>query len=146
MQLDYTPKGDEHTGETLSVYERTRVRVFAGSLAVASAMYGLSAADAMPRSAVPLLDVHEHAAHVAPGIMLGYGIKVAVDTLSERLRQYSTAVSIASVGVVATVFETHISDILWYRNTTKDPVDALYTIAAGAIGAYCFKTKNNDPM
>lgn len=146
MQTEHEIDAQILHNEATSLRDRTRMYIFTGSLAVSSAMYGLCQVDVMPRSEHNLTDIYEHAAHIAPGIALGYGFKAAAERLPARLRQYATAVSIAGVGIVATLFETQISDILWYRNTTKDPVDALYTVIAGAVGAYCLKTKNNDPV
>jgi len=127
-----------------SVWQRTHKAVLAGSLAVASAAYVLSDLHEVPRSDTNILDISEHAAHLAPGIAFGYGFKALVEQLPARIKNYATAFSIAGVTIVASLFETQVSDVIWYRNTTKDINDVYYTVAAGIIGALCLRSKSKQ--
>ena len=124
-----------------TLWQRTRKGLLAGSLAVSTLAYEYSVSDSVPRSEYPILDIHEHAAHLAPGILLGYAGVAIAERIHGRAQHYARYLSVAAVTTIAGAFETQVSDMVWYRNTTKDIHDVLYTVAAGIIGAFCVRKK-----
>ena len=127
-----------------SLWERTRKSLLLGSIAVSSAVYGLASDNDLPSTDTNFFNLHEHAAHLAPGIMLGYSIKAFAEHLPGRLKNFTNTISIAGVALIAGLFETQVSDALWYRNTTKDINDVYYTVAAGFVGALCLRNKTKQ--
>lgn len=144
MQDERTQDMQVFTEGAESLWERTRKCLLVGSIAVSSAAYVLSDMNEVPRNSTNILDLSEHAAHLAPGIALGYSLKAIAERLPTRIKNYATAISITGVTIAASLFETQVSDMVWYRNTTKDINDVYYTVAAGIIGALCIRKKRSS--
>lgn len=115
---------------------RTRkvpLALVAGGSAV---LYVKGQAHALPNFPSPW-DVNEHASHIGAGAALGYAGRF----IAEKIRwaeNKAFALSVMASTAIGFLFETD-ADVLWYRNTTHDIKDAIYTAAASLIGAACVK-------
>lgn len=91
----------------------------------------------------PPYDVNEHASHIGAGAALGYAGRF----LAEKIKwaeNKSFAISVMASTAIGFLFETD-ADILWYRNTTHDIKDAIFTSVASVIGAACVKNAIEQP-
>ncbi len=108
---------------------RTNKLALVGYTAVAGIAYWLSVKHALPHLERPF-DFNEHGKHLIGGEIIAYPAERTL-AASSIFRKYSRVFSFLACSAVACLFETRYN-IAWYRNTTLDPVDAMYTIAASA--------------
>ena len=91
----------------------------------------------LPDLPVPF-DLNQHASHIGAGVVLGFALRYFGEKV-DCIRNRAFMVSVIGTTALGGLFEV-TADLVWYRNTTPDAVDAVYVAISSIIGASCIKT------
>lgn len=128
FELYFEPETAVHTNRlALGVYT-----------ALGGLSYWLSTKHAFPDFQPPF-DMNEHGKHIIGGEIIGYPSAMVLAT-SSFFKKHSKVFSFLACSTVACWFETRYNTA-WYRNTTLDPVDAIYTMASSMAAISMVETE-----
>lgn len=130
------------SNKDISILERTRLKVLSTSLMISGWLMDAGYSKQLHRLPEPF-DLGAHSSHFLPGVVIGYAANASLDRAGLASRTARIG-SIATTALVGGLFETGWVDGMWYRNTTHDPVDALWTTVAGVLGAFCLRTYRRE--
>ena len=93
----------------------------------------------------PIFDANEHASHLIAGVTIGFLARQISENIG-KLRKRAFAIGVLGATTAGALFETPLSDKLWYRDTTLSVGDIVYTSIGGVVGALCVKRANDTPL
>lgn len=125
-ELEFRPKAEP------------RYFALVASFVVSVVMYRASQVHAFPDDVPRLLDLNEHGKHIVLGGSLGFGFRYVMENI-KRAREWAFGIAVTATAVVGHVVETPWFQERWYRDTTMDHIDTLYTFIFGVGGALCLK-------
>ena len=119
------------------MYASTRKAPLAVATALSMYAYELGDQRKFPEWPAPF-DANQHAAHLIAGVTIGYSSRMLLNGY-EITKNHSLPGALGITALAGTLFETPLSDLVWYRNTTHSTADILYTVIGGVAGALCVK-------